>query len=99
MFLTLDEVRGERKQPIARKTLLGWIVLGPASVDGIGQVAYCKANLLLGSLQHSTLPMNSTKRPFRNRRSRQYLNNCCRKRALEEEASYSTGNNIRDRTS
>jgi hypothetical protein len=33
MFWVLGQRRGERKQPVARKTLLGWILLGPTSVD------------------------------------------------------------------
>ena len=31
MFWSLDERRAGRKEPIARRTLLGWIVLGPSS--------------------------------------------------------------------
>ena len=31
MFWSLEERRAGRKEPIARKTLLGWIVLGPSS--------------------------------------------------------------------
>ena len=31
MFWSLDERRAGRKEPIARRTLLGWIVLGPST--------------------------------------------------------------------
>jgi hypothetical protein len=33
MFWVIEQRRAERKQPVARKTLLGWILLGPTSCE------------------------------------------------------------------
>ena len=52
MFWSLAERRGGRKEPVARKTLLGWIVLGPVDRSQEDkQVNHARADPLLEQLE------------------------------------------------
>ena len=45
MMWTLEERKGKRKEPVARRTLLGWVVIGPTLKDSDSTIARCDVNL------------------------------------------------------